>query len=186
MAIPPPSGVKLSMVALTPPSEAPVVMAVQRRWRRAEADLLAFHVGVARRAGRRPGRACGGSRRHRSPPPRRRRTAPSPRPGRGRPCAPGHGAEGEHAGEAHHVHRDLLDQVGEGVGVLERVGRVGVEDAAAVGAELLDDLLAGDGTDGIGCFAPSMVAASTWAARVWGTPRATSARAKTMESGSRT
>ncbi len=37
-----------------------------------------------------------------------------------------------------------LEEVGQGGGVLERVGGVGVEVAAAVGAELLDGLLRGD------------------------------------------
>jgi len=51
--------------------------------------------------------------------------------------------EGEDAGVAQGVHRDDLDEVGPGVGILERVGGVGVEDPAAVSAELLDRLLAG-------------------------------------------
>ena len=36
-----------------------------------------------------------------------------------------------------------LDQIGERVGVLKGMGRVGVEEAAAVGAQLFDDLLGG-------------------------------------------
>ena len=43
---------------------------------------------------------------------------------------------------------DHLDEVGQRRRVLERVGGVGVQEAAAVVAELLDDLLGGDRADG--------------------------------------
>ncbi len=59
-----------------------------------------------------------------------------------------HAAEGDHAGVAQDIHLHDLDQVGDRVRVLEGVGGVGVEDAAAVGAELLDRLLAGGGEQG--------------------------------------
>ena len=48
--------------------------------------------------------------------------------------------------ERDHEEEEDLEEVGEAVGVLERVGGVRVEEAAAVGAELLDRLLARDGT----------------------------------------
>ena len=56
----------------------------------------------------------------------------------------------DRAGQADRDDEDQehLEQVAERVGVLEGVRRVGVEEAAAVGAELLDGLLAGDGTAG--------------------------------------
>ena len=54
-----------------------------------------------------------------------------------------HDAEGEHAGVADRVHLDLFDEIGDRVGVFVRVCGVGVVDAAAIGAELLDRLLAG-------------------------------------------
>ncbi len=46
--------------------------------------------------------------------------------------------------------RDHLDEVGHRVGVLEGMGGVGVEEAAAVGAEHLDGDLRGDRADGDG------------------------------------
>ena len=51
-------------------------------------------------------------------------------------------AEGENGGDRDQQQRPDLEKVGPGVGVLERMRRIGVEEAAAVGAELLDDLLA--------------------------------------------
>ncbi len=50
--------------------------------------------------------------------------------------------------------RPDLDEVGPGVRVLERMRGIGVEEAAAVGAELLDDLLAGDRPDRNGLLRP--------------------------------
>jgi hypothetical protein len=51
-------------------------------------------------------------------------------------------AKGHHAGERQGVHRHHGEQVRKGRRVLVRVGRIGVEKPAAVGAELLDRLLA--------------------------------------------
>ena len=48
--------------------------------------------------------------------------------------------------------RPDLEKVGPGVGVFERMRRIGVEEAAAVGAELLDDFLARHRPDRYGLF----------------------------------
>ncbi len=55
-----------------------------------------------------------------------------------------HQAVGVGQGEGDDEQQEDLEQVGPRVGVLERVGGVGVEEAAAVGAQLLDGLLRGD------------------------------------------
>ena len=60
------------------------------------------------------------------------------------PLVADHPAEGAGQGERDDQEQEDLEEVGERVGVLERVRGVGVEEAAAVGAELLDRLLAGD------------------------------------------
>ena len=56
----------------------------------------------------------------------------------------GHAPVGEHQRRRDDQHQQHLEQVREAVGVLERVRGVDVEEAAAVGAELLDHLLGGD------------------------------------------
>ena len=61
-----------------------------------------------------------------------------------------HAAEGENRSDGDQQQRPDLEKVGPGVGVFERMGGVGVEEAAAVGAELLDDLLAGHRTNRYG------------------------------------
>ncbi len=67
--------------------------------------------------------------------------------------------------------RQHLDEVGPRARVLERVRRVGVEEAAAVGAEHLDRFLAArPGPRTSVCFAPSSVVATTDPAKVCGTP----------------
>ena len=53
-----------------------------------------------------------------------------------------------------------LDHVGDRRRVLERMRAVGVEEAAAVGAELLDDFLRGHGPSAIVCLPPSSVVTS--------------------------
>ncbi len=58
-----------------------------------------------------------------------------------------HAPEGHDTGVAEDVHFHDLDQVGDRVRILERVRGVGVEQPAAVGAELLDRLLAGGGVE---------------------------------------
>lgn len=55
-----------------------------------------------------------------------------------------HPAEGPRQRERDQQDEEDLEQVRQGVGVLEGVGGVGVEVTAAVGAQLLDDLLGGD------------------------------------------
>ncbi len=55
-----------------------------------------------------------------------------------------HHAVGDREGEPDHQQGEDLEQVREPGRVLERVRRVGVQRAAAVGAELLDRLLAGE------------------------------------------
>ena len=56
-------------------------------------------------------------------------------------------AEGEHRSGRDEQQRPDFQHVGPGVGVLERMRRIGVHESAAVGAELLDDLLARHRTD---------------------------------------
>ena len=83
--------------------------------------------------------------------------------------------------------RPDLEDVGPGVRVLERMRGIGVEEAAAVGAELLDRLLARHRADARSSASrPSSVVASTEPASVCGTPSATRTKATTIESGSRT
>ena len=65
-----------------------------------------------------------------------------------------HAAEGENGGDRDQQQGPDLQHVGPGVGVLERMRRIGVEEAAAVGAELLDDLLARHRPDGNGLLRP--------------------------------
>ena len=59
-------------------------------------------------------------------------------------------AEGENGSHRDQQERPDLEKVGPAVRVLERMRRIGVEKAAAVGAELLDDLLARDRPDRYG------------------------------------
>ena len=55
-----------------------------------------------------------------------------------------HAAESVGERGADREDRPHLDEIGERVGILERMRGVGVEEAAAVGAELLDRYLRGD------------------------------------------
>ena len=112
-----------------------------------EADVLALHVAERLVDARREQRVAGRLAVHRD-------EAPDEEDGRhggeDRPALAliaGHPAEGVGQRERDREHRQHLDQVGERGRVLEGVGRVGVEEAAAVVAQLLDDLLRGDRTD---------------------------------------
>ena len=58
-----------------------------------------------------------------------------------------HAAKSKHRGRRNQQQGPDLEKIGPGVRVLERMGGVGVEEAAPVGAELLDDLLARDRPD---------------------------------------
>ena len=121
----------------------------------AEAGLLALHV--AEWPGRRPpGRA--GCRRTRGA---WRATAPTRRidrhRGEDRPAlALVAGVLAERVGqrERRQQDREHLEPVGQRGRVLERMGRVGVEEAAAVVAQLLDPFLGGDGAKAIVWRAP--------------------------------
>ena len=62
------------------------------------------------------------------------------------PLRSDHAAEGVGQRGADHEDQGDFEQVGERVRILERVRRVGVEEAAAVAAHQLDRLLRGDGT----------------------------------------
>ena len=79
-----------------------------------------------------------------------------------------------------------LQEVRERRGVLEGMRRVGVEEAAAVGAELLDRLLRGDRPLGDGLGAPSTVLTCVGALKLSITPCETNTTLKTSESGSST
>ena len=146
IGIAPPNAVKLSCMALTAPHEASVGDGgEQRRGGDAEAHLLALHVArkpvkaeaahQRRRSGLRPigergaGEEQQGHRREDRP--ALPRIADRLTEG---PCQPA--ADGED--------RQHLDKVRKRRGVFERVRRIGVEEAAAVGAEHLDRFLAGD------------------------------------------
>ena len=88
-------------------------------------------------------------------------------------------------GEREHQDREHLEPVRERGRVLERVGGVRVEEAAAVVAQLLDPLLGGDRAhgDASGC-APWRVVAAGDGFQVWGTPCQTRTIAPTIEIGS--
>ncbi len=145
----PPSGVKLSCIELTAPQEAPVVtvansaeFAMPKRasllsmlppaWRDDGATSMPSlanagfpAASVNRRRPRRPGTGTA-------------ITASTAQPWRWSPTMPA-----EHVGQRRADREDQhhLDEVGERVGVFERMGRVGVEEASAVGAQHLDDFL---------------------------------------------
>ena len=152
IAMPPASGVRLSCAVLTAPRRG------DGRGRRpeggrgdAEADLLALHVaaGLQRRrrlvgAGPRQVRVAGLLAREDHA---HAEHDQHHRGGEQRPAlSPVAGELAEHVGEGHRDGEDRqhLEEVRERRRVLERVRRVGVEEAAAVGAELLDGLLRGD------------------------------------------
>ena len=61
-----------------------------------------------------------------------------------------HLAEGDDAGAGEEHHGVQLDHVRDDRGVLQRGGGVCTQEAAAVGAQVLDDLKCGDGTHGDG------------------------------------
>ena len=63
-----------------------------------------------------------------------------------------------------------LDEVGDRRGVLERVRRVHIEEAAAVRAELLDSDLAGDGAAGEDLLKPWIPVTDAELLSVWVTP----------------
>ena len=75
-------------------------------------------------------------------------------PGHGREDRPalslvaGHAPERVRQAEGDDEDGEHLQPVGQAGGVLEGMGRVGVERPAAVGAQLLDDLLGGEGAAG--------------------------------------
>ena len=145
----PPSGVKLSCMLLTAPQRrVGGDGGEQRRVGDAEADLLALHVAAGcsaidadrrRRAVGIAGRLgpVGDRRRRRGTGCHRRARAPSPA-GCPAPCLPKRVGQ-RRRGSA--KMREHLEEVRERRRVLEGMRRVGVEEAAAVGAELLDDLL---------------------------------------------
>ena len=142
-------GWKLSCQALMAPVLVPVVTAANSPPTAApKRDLLAFHVAErlvdARReervAAASPCIAMTGAHGQDQRPWRRR--SPSPGAGcrhTGRTCT---------SGRTRISRSRNISTVGEPGGVLERVGRVGVEEAAAVVAQLLDPLLRGDRADG--------------------------------------
>ena len=121
----------------------------ERRVGDAEADFLAFHVAAGRHApspsGRRRPPSASGSRALRPSTPtvtpaRKRNAIARPH----RPAvSPRSGHRSERVGEARRDGEDAehRQEVRQRRRVLERVRAVGVEEAAAVGAELLDDLL---------------------------------------------
>jgi hypothetical protein len=134
---------------LTAPVEVPVVAAAKVA--DAEAGLLALHVAGGL-VGPGPGhdrvaRLLGHDHRGRHGGPdeghgREQRPALAPRADQ---AAVGRGER-----ERDRQQGQRLQEVGDRVGVLVRVGRVGVVEAAAVGAELLDRLLGGDRPAGQG------------------------------------
>src|ERR1019366_389382 len=58
----------------------------------------------------------------------------------------------EHSGEGHNEDGPYFEHIGEGVGVLIRMRRIGVEKSAAIGAEFLDRFLARYWPDGDDLF----------------------------------
>ena len=95
-------------------------------------------------------------------------------------------AEGEHGSDGNEQQRPDLQDVGPGVRVLEGMRRVGVHEAAAVGAELLIASWPAIGPIESVCLAPSSVVTSTDPSSVCGTPSASMASAITIDSGSST
>ena len=79
-----------------------------------------------------------------------------------------------------------LEQVAQGVGVFERVRRVGPEEAAAVGAELLDGDFGRHGTDGDRLRAVLERGRLAAPCKVIGTPVATRQMATSTDSGTST
>ncbi len=152
----PPMGVKLSCIELTDPVDVPVVDAANRPDAAGPKrvslpsmfppDWLAVTAASAPRAvslGLPPVSNTMATSRRRQPQAehgRQHHVALAPVLGQD----PVHPGEGEGEGEEH----PDLGHVGDRVGVLERVRRVGVVGAAAVLADLLDRLLAGDGPAG--------------------------------------
>ncbi len=148
----PPSGVKLSCMALTAPQLASVVtVAKSAEVGDAEAHFLAFHVAarLRRQSPRSPCRASPESDCRPAPPdssearPTKNMTRHG---GENRPALPrvsDHLAE--HIGQPGRDHEDHkhLQKVGERRGIFERMRGVGVEESAAVGAQHLDGFLRG-------------------------------------------
>ena len=140
-----------------------------------EANLLALHVAVGRvdarrvqhRRSERLGRIGDGNAGH-------EQDAHHPEQGPRLPAVADEAPEGEDDGDRDHQHLPDLHEVRQRRRVLEGMRGVHVEEAAAIGAELLDRDLAGDGPMAMVCFAPSSVVASTEASMVCGSPSATS------------
>ena len=158
----------------------------QRGQREAEADLLALHVAASRVDARRMQHGRAG----RLGPVGDRHAADEDDGHRGedRPGLAGiadQPAEGEDDGRGEHEHLPDLEGAGERGRVLEGMRSIGVEEAAAVGAQQLDGDLRGDGPDR---ERPALrlpaVVASAAACRVCGMPSATMSSAATKESGS--
>jgi len=74
--------------------------------------------------------------------------------------------------------RQISSILEKALGFFERMRGIGVEEAAAVGAEFLDRFLARHGPIEMICLAPSSVVASTAPVNVCGAPSATSAMAR--------
>ena len=162
-------------MALTAPVLVPVVAAVKRaRHRLAEADLLALEIAADGIDAQRCQKRIAGCLR-----PIDDADADDEENGHGRQNRASlanvadDAAEGENGSDRDQQQRPDLEDVGPGVGVFERMRRIGVEEAAAVGAQLLDDSWLAIGPMAMVCFAPSSVVASTEPASVCGTPSAT-------------
>jgi hypothetical protein len=143
-------------MALTEPFEAAVVAVAQIALSTdAEADLLALHVAAAREMADRlvhpevrKERVAGDLRPHRE---REDRHQEHQHRGAESPALPPvlhQLAEREAEPGGDHQDGHALEEVGEGGGVLEGMGRVHVEEPAPVGAQLLDGDLRGRGTQG--------------------------------------
>ena len=92
-----------------------------------------------------------------------------------------------HPGEAERDRQDddRFDQVGQRAGILERMRRIGVDEAAPVGAKSSMTSWLATGPRAIVCVVPSSVLTVTLPPSVCGTPCATSTRPTMIETGSR-
>ena len=151
----PPSGVNESCIALTEPFDAAVVaVAHNAELTHAEAGLLAFHVPAGLQWGRHlidvelrePGiaglfRADANSEQCREH---------EGHDGQQRPALAGvtdHAAKGVAQRSRNKQDRQQFEEIGKRRGILDRMRRIGVEESAPVGAELLDRNLRSGGTD---------------------------------------
>ena len=139
-------GVKLACMALTAPhGQARGHGGPQSGQSQPEADLLAFHVAVGRVDARRvQHRRAGRFRRIGDGDACHEQDAHHPDQGARLPAVADEAAEGEDDGDRDHQHLPDLDEVRQRRRVLEGMGGIHVEEAAAIGAELLDRDLAGD------------------------------------------